>query len=258
MRGRRCKSSSWFVAVKNDLVSETYRLKKIGIKYSGGTFISAAEHLILHSTRYEHNDIMRSTKCQKRSPALVNSSQIPRIIARNNILMCRQTEKLHISSKFKILTEKRIDYIFGGIACKHRSVEFVAEHTEMLTKCNLWLISTIERLWYFVLMSMWKMLMLWLGDDMKMMVSILGWKDARTEHLFTIFKSKDCSYPIRVIAGNFLGVSYLTRSKDCIDQRVMYLLVQDRRPLLRLENNDELVLLTFIWWGKYDGIEFRL
>lgn len=240
-RGRKC--APWVVALEDDLVSEFDRLRKVGLKFSGGTLISLAKNIIRDSTNEAYHSETRSGKDNKLILYLVNTDWVHRFMCRKNIVMRRQTGKLQLAPDALLLIEKRVAYFLGTIARDIQSGALAEENIENADETHFMInmddgktlgFRGDQQVKYADVTSG--------GEGITMMVRISGGADARVENPFMIFKNKDCSYPIRGVTDNIPGVSYRTGPKGWIDKRVMRLWVQEPRALPRLANNRTRVL----------------
>lgn len=66
-----------------------------------------------------------------------------------------------------------------------------------------------------------------------MMVHVSGGRSGVIKPLFMIFQNKECNFPIQGRPDDVPGISYRTGKKGWMDQRVMALMLKEKRFLKR-------------------------
>lgn len=95
----------WVMHIESDLVKESDRLRKLGVKTAMTTLEAIAKALIKESTTEVYNADMRSGRDNKSLMDLIGKTRVQRLMQRYNIVVRRQTEKLQISPEAQELTK---------------------------------------------------------------------------------------------------------------------------------------------------------
>ena len=111
--GRGRKRTAWVVALRNDLVEEFERLRKIGIKFSAKTLRSMAKDLIRNSDSGAYYAAMLSGRPEKPIVDLITARWIQGSMYRYNIVGRSQSGKLQISPEAQVKNSAAGSSFFG-------------------------------------------------------------------------------------------------------------------------------------------------